>query len=244
MFTKATELRHRSRRFAVAKLIVLAGAALASVVLLVPAGRGAGEEDAIRLKKADRIVFGGDSLTQQGVTQPGDGPPGYVNLVRDALTTRHKDLDIVVIGTGSGGLLSSSANGWLAKKATVAVIQGGVPEALGKTTKEQFKASLEKIIDQLHKNNIRVVLCTLTTYGEKHDGSNKQDQRLEEFAQAAREVAKEKKVVLNDLRTAFMDHLKKNNPDNKAAGILTNDGNHFNEAGQRFMAEQMLKKLK
>lgn len=88
------------------------------------------------------------------------------------------------------------------------------------------------------------MLCTLTTMGEKHDGSNKDDARLEEFAEVAREVAKEKKVVLNDLRKAFMEHLKKNNKDNKASGTLTNDGNHFNEAGQKFMAEQMLKKLK
>src|SRR5262249_40535805 len=154
--------------------------------------------DVITLKRGDRIVFGGDSLTQQGVTQPGDGPPGYVNLVRDALTTKHKDLDLVVIGTGSGGLLSSNANAWFQKKATIAFLQGGVPEALGKSSKEQFKASLEKIIDQLHKANVRVVLCTLTTYGEKHDGTNKDDARLEEFAEAAREVARDRKVVLND----------------------------------------------
>ena len=57
-------------------------------------------------------------------------------------------------------------------------------------------------------------------------------------------MARAKKVPLNDLRKAFVAHWKKNNPDNKANGILTYDGNHFNDAGHEFVAEQMLKKFK
>ena len=53
-------------------------------------------------------------------------------------------------------------------------------------------------------------------------------------------MAKAKKVPLNDLRKAFVAHWKKNNPDNKASGILTYDGNHFNQTGMDFVAEQML----
>jgi hypothetical protein len=49
---------------------------------------------------------------------------------------------------------------------------------------------------------------------------------------------------LNDLRRAFVEHWKEHNPDNKPSGILTYDGNHFNDAGHRFIAEQMLKKFK
>src|SRR5437764_17764 len=55
---------------------------------------------------------------------------------------------------------------------------------------------------------------------------------------------KEKGVPLNDLRKAFVEYWKKNNPDNKPSGILTYDGNHFNDAGHRFVAEQMLRKFK
>ena len=32
--------------------------------------------------------------------------------------------------------------------------------------------------------------------------------------------------------------------DNKASGILTYDGNHFNDAGMRFVAERMLERFK
>jgi len=46
------------------------------------------------------------------------------------------------------------------------------------------------------------------------------------------------------VRQAFVAHWKANNPDNKPGGILTYDGNHFNDAGHRFVAEQMLKMFK
>ena len=89
-----------------------------------------------------------------------------------------------------------------------------------------------------------MIQCTLTSVGEKHDGTNKDDPKLDEFAAVQREVAKAKNVPLNDLRKAFVEHWKKNNPENKPNGILTYDGNHFNDAGHQFVAEQMLKKFK
>ena len=51
-------------------------------------------------------------------------------------------------------------------------------------------------------------------------------------------------MTINDLRKAFVAHWKLNNPDNTPSGTLTYDGNHFNDAGHRFVAEQMLKKFK
>ena len=57
-------------------------------------------------------------------------------------------------------------------------------------------------------------------------------------------MAKEQKVPLNDLRKAFVAYWKEHNKDNKASGLLTYDGNHFNQTGMDFVAEQMLKMLK
>ena len=88
------------------------------------------------------------------------------------------------------------------------------------------------------------IQCSLTSVGEKHDGTNQSDPKLDEFAQTQREIAKAKKVPLNDLRKAFLAHWKQLNPENKPNGILTYDGNHFNQAGHQFVAEQMLKKSK
>src|SRR5204862_363112 len=63
-------------------------------------------------------------------------------------------------------------------------------------------------------------------------------------ALAGKAEAKAKGVPLNGLRKAFVEYWKKNNPDNKGSGILTYDGNHFNDTGHQFVAEQMLKKFK
>jgi lysophospholipase L1-like esterase len=64
---------------------------------------------------------------------------------------------------------------------------------------------------------------------------------LDAFAETQREVARAKNVPINDLRKAFVAHWKKHNADNRPSGILTYDGNHFNDEGHRFVAEQMLK---
>ena len=50
------------------------------------------------LKKGDRIVFLGDSITQAG-----ERPGGYIRVVREFLETRHAQLELKVIGAGISG---------------------------------------------------------------------------------------------------------------------------------------------
>ena len=205
----------------------------------------------VELKKGDRIIFFGDSLTAlAGIDGPKDKgvTKGYVRIVRDALKEKHKDKDIEVDWVATGGhtvpdLLKRVDKDVIAKKPTIVVIQIGCNDAR-RIPKDTFKSGLEELIDKLQKEKIQVVLCSLTSVGEKHDGTNKDDAKLDEFAEVARGIAKAKGVPLNDLRKAFVAHWKKHNPDNKPSGILTYDGNHFNDAGHRFVAEQMLKMFK
>ena len=201
----------------------------------------------VELKKGDRIIFFGDSLTAlAGQEEPKKQvTKGYVRIVRETL----KDKDVEVDWVATGGhkvtdLLKRVDKDVIAKKPTIVFIQIGVNDATRGVTPEQFKAQLEELIGRLQKAGAQVILCSLTSLGEKHDGTNKDDPKLDEFAAVEREVAKAKNVPLNDLRKAFVEHWKKNNPDNKPSGILTYDGNHFNDAGHKFVAEQMLKKLK
>src|SRR5207248_3614588 len=51
------------------------------------------EKAHIPLQKGERIIFLGDSITAGGVR-----PTGYVTLIKEALTAKHKDLGIEVIG--------------------------------------------------------------------------------------------------------------------------------------------------
>jgi lysophospholipase L1-like esterase len=204
----------------------------------------------VKLKKGDSIIFFGDSLTQlAGQEEPKQHvTKGYVRIVREKLAETHKDLDVKVDWVATGGhtvpdLLKRVDKDVIAKKPSIVFIQIGCNDAR-RIPQETFEAGLKELIDRLQAAGIQVIQCSLTSVGEKHDGTNPGDDKLEAFAQAAREIAAEKKVPLNDLRKAFVAYWKEHNTENKSHGLLTYDGNHFNQTGHDFVAEQMLKKLK
>jgi len=200
------------------------------------------------LKKGDRVVFLGDSITQAGA-----GPSGYVTLVREALDKDHKDLGIEVIGAGISGnkvpdLEKRLERDVLAKKPTVVVIYIGINDVwhsqMGKgTPKDAYAKGLSNLISQIQKADARVILCTATVIGEKTDGSNSLDKMLDEYCYISREVAAKEKVQLLDLRRAFLDYLREHNKGNMDQGILTGDKVHLNAEGNKFVAKQMLSAL-
>ena len=205
-------------------------------------------EPSLPLKAKERIVFLGDSITQAGA-----GKGGYITLFRDTLEVKHKDLGIEVLGAGISGnkvpdLQRRVEKDVLDKKPTVVFIYIGINDvwhgekdpAKG-TTPEKFEEGLKEVIGKITAAGARVVLCTPSVIGEKTDGSNPLDKKLDEYAAISRKVAKELKLPVCDLRKAFLTYEKENNPTNKRTGVLTGDGVHLNEAGNRFVAEQMLK---
>ncbi len=218
--------------------------------LVLPHCASGAEAKKIPLKKGDRIVFLGDSITQAGVS-----PRGYITLIRKELEEKHKDLGLKVIGAGISGnkvpdLQRRLERDVLNKKPSIVFVYIGINDvwhgldnpARG-TSKDKFEAGLKEIIGKMKDAGARVILCTPTVIGEKGDGSNRADKKLDEYAAISRRVAKETKVPLCDLRQAFINYLKKHNPDNKERGILTGDTVHLNDAGNRLVAETMLKML-
>lgn len=199
------------------------------------------------LKKGERIVFLGDSITQAGV-----GPKGYVTMIKTALAEKHPDLGIEVIGAGISGNKVPNLQGRVdkdvvAKQPTIVVIYIGINDvwhgekdpARG-TTPDKFVAGLEEVIGKCTAAGARVVLCTPTVIGEKLNGANSLDPKLDEYADLSRGVAKKLNLQLCDLRKAFVDHLAKNNADDKEKGVLTTDRVHLNEAGNRLVADTIL----
>jgi lysophospholipase L1-like esterase len=202
------------------------------------------------LHKGDRIVFLGDSITQAGA-----GPRGYVSLIRNILKEKHPDLGIEVIGAGISGnkvpdLQKRLEKDVLARKPTLVVVYIGINDvwhgekdpARG-TPKDKYEAGLKDVIGRIQAAGGKVLLCTPSVIGEKTDGSNTLDARLDEYADISRAVAKEMKVPVCDLRKAFLAYLKEKNTDNKEKGILTSDRVHLNDAGNKFVAETILKSL-
>ena len=205
-------------------------------------------DSALPLKKGERIVFLGDSITQAGA-----GKGGYITLFRDTIEVKHKDLGIEVIGAGISGnkvpdLQRRVEKDVIAKKPTIVFIYIGINDvwhgekdpARG-TSPEKFEEGLKEVIGKITAAGARVVLCTPSVIGEKADGSNINDKKLDEYSEISRKVAKELKLPVCDLRKAFLAYEKENNSTNKARGVLTGDGVHLNAEGNRFVAEQMLK---
>jgi lysophospholipase L1-like esterase len=202
------------------------------------------------LKKGERIVFLGDSITQAGA-----GPKGYVTLIKKALQEKHPELGVAVIGAGISGnkvpdLQRRLERDVLARKPTVVVIYIGINDvwhgerdpARG-TPKDRFEAGLKEIIGKIQKAGASVVLCTPSVIGEKKVGANNLDTRLDEYSDISRKVARATESRLCDLRKAFVAYLKENNPEDRAQGVLTSDRVHLNDAGNRFVAETILKCL-
>ncbi len=230
-------------------------AALVATALLAPSHLAfapalalAGEDPAsrkVKLQKGDRILFFGDSLTALAIKDKNvpEGK-GYVSLVREAL--RDKGVEVDAVATGGHrvtDLLKRVDKDVIARKPTVVVVQIGVNDASGGVTPAKFKEQLEELIAKLEKGGAKVVLCSCTCRVEGYDPKNDFDKKLDALADVARRIAKERKLPLNDLRAAFIEYWKKHNPDNKKKGFLTYDGNHWTEAGHKYVAAQMLKRF-
>lgn len=196
----------------------------------------------------DRILFFGDSITELGVK-----PNGYVTLIAEALHGEN-DRHVEIIGAGISGnrvpdLQQRLKRDVLSKKPTIVVVYIGVNDvwhwALNNkgTTLGEFESGLKDIISRIRLAGARVVLCTPSVIGEKPDGTNLQDAMLEQYASISRSVAANMDATLCDLRTAFVEYLKLHNTDHKQKDILTYDGVHLNDAGNRLVADEILKIL-
>lgn len=223
----------------------------AAVAFTLTAPVRAADDSTVPLKKGDRIVFLGDSITAGG-----GGANGYITLIKKALDEKHKDLGIETINTGISGnkvpdLQKRVERDVIGKKPTIVFIYIGINDvwhgqndpAKG-TPKDKFEAGLKEVIGKITDSGAKVILCTPTVIGEKKDGGNNLDKQLDDYADISRKVAKELKLPLCDLRKAFIAYLKENNKDDKESGVLTGDRVHLNAAGNKLVAETMLKMLR
>jgi len=207
------------------------------------------------LKKNDRIVFLGDSITAAGARKG-----GYITLSSQAIAKAYPELNVELIGAGIGGhkvpdCQKRLSKDVLQKNPSIVFIYLGINDvwhwthpavvARGKkgTTPEDFENGLKEMILKINKAGARVILCTPTVIGEKSDGSNSVDKMLDQYSDISRKVAKETKSQLLDLRKSFLNQLKRRNPENATKGIFTSDGVHLNEKGNRLLSSLVLRAL-
>ena len=196
-----------------------------------------------------KIIFFGDSITEQGV-----GPEGYITRLRQIFDQQNLSKNYELIGAGIGGnkvydLYLRMEDDVLSKHPDAVVIWIGVNDVWHKksmgtgTDPDKFVKFYDAIIKKMKDRNITVYLCTPAAIGEKWDCTNELDGDLNKYASIVRTIAKTNNCSLIDLRQSFIDYWKANNPDNREKGVLTVDGVHLNSKGNAFVADKMFDAL-
>lgn len=201
-------------------------------------------------QKKKKVIFFGDSITQAGVQRG-----GYIRKMDSMIRKEGLSESFELIGAGIGGnkvydLYLRMEDDVLAKNPDIVFIYVGINDVWHKassgtgTDAPKFIGFYKAIIKKLKARNIKVVVCTPSVIGERNDNSNAQDGDLNYYSNIIRDIAKEANLPLVDLRKAFLDYEKTNNPQNAEKGILTTDRVHLNDTGNQLVADEMWKVLK
>lgn len=195
-----------------------------------------------------QVVFLGDSITEEGRTLE----LGFINLLEESLDSEKFNL----IGKGISGdkvsdLLVRYEDDVLVQNPDIVFIYIGINDVwhsydVGKGSDIDFyEKGLRKIITDIKKRGAKIILCTPTVIGERVTFEDelevKRDQELDAFAGVARNLSSEFNTELLDLRTIFKDYIVENNQNNDYQDFLTDDGVHLNDAGNKLIADEMIK---
>lgn len=191
-----------------------------------------------------KVVFFGDSITEAGVK-----PHGFISIDDSLLNHAGSNYRYELFGAGIGGnkvydLYLRMEDDVLSKSPDIVVIWVGVNDVWHKkmgtgTDADKFEKFYLAMIKKLKSAKIKIVVCTPATIGEKYDYTNEQDGDLNKYSNIIRKIASEQQLTLVDMRLAFENYEKANNPGNLDRGILTADGVHLNDAGNLFVAKLM-----
>jgi lysophospholipase L1-like esterase len=201
-------------------------------------------------QKKTKVIFFGDSITQQGVN-----PGGYVTRIDSMCRLEGMGDKFEFIGAGIGGnkvydLYLRMDDDVLAKTPDIVIIYIGVNDVWHKATSgtgtdpDKFEKFYTAILKKLKDRNIKAILCTPAAIGEKTDFTNQQDGDMNAYSNIIRGLAQKNNLQLVDLRKLFLDYDLRNNPENKDRGILTIDRVHLNAKGNQLVADEMWKLIK
>lgn len=196
--------------------------------------------------KPKKVIFFGDSITQQGVRAN-----GYISILKKAVDSTKFQLN----GAGIGGnkvydLYLRMEEDVLNKKPDLVFIYVGINDVWHKlgaktgTDYDKYLKFYQALINKIQANGSKVVLCTPTVIGEKKNNANEVDADLNKYADGVRGLATKNNLPLCDLRKAFVDYENANNAEDKEKGVLTTDKVHLNDAGNKLVADTMLPFIK
>ncbi|MHB1461628.1 MAG: SGNH/GDSL hydrolase family protein [Armatimonadota bacterium] len=196
------------------------------------------------LKPGQRLVFLGDSITQQRI---------YTRYVMNYFTMRYSGSSFSFRNAGIGGDQASWAvdridRDVLSLKPDVVTILFGVNDVGYKPfTQEAFDAyigSLKKMIEKLKKAHVQVVLLTPTVVDDDVNTGFKPflNEALDRFRDGVLALAGEEKLPVYDLHALMMDIQTRAKADDPKFTMIP-DSVHPNNAGHSLIALAMLKAL-
>ena len=209
-----------------------------------------------------KVVFLGDSITEAGESKEGDGTyKGFITSLKEDVGQ-----DMELINKGIGGnkvsdLLLRYKQDVLALKPDIVFIYIGINDVWHKydwgtgTDIDVFENGLRKIIVDIKTKGTKIILCTPTVIGENSgefrlnnnfkdiDTMDIMNKDLDAFSDVIRNLSSEFTIELLDFRKKFKDYISENNTKNLSKGILTYDGVHLNNQGNKLIADEMIKFL-
>ena len=200
--------------------------------------------------KTKKVIFFGDSITQAGVQ-----PNGYITVMKDMLRHEGDSADYDLIGAGIGGnkvydLYLRLEDDVLSKSPDIVVIYVGVNDVWHKsssgtgTDADKFEKFYRAIIKKVQSANAKVILVTPATIGEKKAYMNQQDGDLNKYSGIIKSIGSDMNLPVIDLRILFENYEQQHNTNDVDRGVLTVDGVHLNDAGNKLVAETIMKAIK
>ncbi|HMJ48419.1 MAG TPA: GDSL-type esterase/lipase family protein [Ferruginibacter sp.] len=198
-------------------------------------------------QKKKRVVFFGDSITELAVK-----PWGFISLLDSIANSANSKFEFLGAGVSSDkiyDLYLRMEKDVMSKAPQVVVIFIGVNDVWHKTLlgtgtdANKFTRFYQAVIDKLTAKKIKIILATPAAIGEKTSG-NPLDNELDKYCELVLDLAVKNKLALVDLRKQFRAYNKIHNTEDKYSGILTYDGVHLNDEGNKLVAGEMWKALK
>ncbi len=200
--------------------------------------------------KTKKVVFFGDSITQAGVN-----PKGYITMMKEMLRKEGDSANYDLIGAGIGGnkvydLYLRMDSDVLMKSPDIVVIYVGVNDVWHKsmfgtgTDPDKFEKFYRAIIKKCQAENAKVILVTPATIGEKKNYANQQDGDLNKYSGIIKNIGNDMHLPVVDLRTLFENYEQEHNTQDVDRGVLTSDGVHLNDTGNKLVAEHILQAIK
>jgi len=223
------------------KSLRFSGAAVGAVAALSAYGAQTAHADTI-LKSGDRVVFYGDSITEQRL---------YTRYIQQYIYCRYPKMKLNFYNAGWGGdttvgALARLDRDVLVLKPTVVTLFFGMNDGHYTNTDasitDLYRQNLEAIITKLQANNVRVIVFTpgaVDPDKNPHLGEVHYNDNLAALGQAAIDLAKKHNCAYVDVHTPMLAYQTEHKAKDPKFFMIP-DGVHPDPSGHLVMANIML----